>query len=111
MLYTKLEVCMGKNFPRPWVKGLRSKAEGHTQDQEHSFSNTDQPWLVNNLFIFSSGLLFSIIPHMAKKNLHHESYWKKMDLLPRHNQYTSFKDLRFWPVEMLQKNDNYSALK
>ena len=46
---------------------------------------------------------FHYSTHGKKKSAPYESYWKKLDLLQRHNQYTSFKDLRFWPVEMLQK--------
>ena len=49
---------MGKNCARGLEYGPRPKAEGHTQDQGHSFfSHTDRPSPVNNIFIFSCSKL------------------------------------------------------
>ena len=42
----------GKNCARGLEYGPRPKAEGSTQDQGHSFSHTDRPSPVNNMFIF-----------------------------------------------------------
>ena len=43
---------MGKNCARGLEYGPRPQAEGRTQDQGHSFSHTDRPSPVNNIFIF-----------------------------------------------------------
>ena len=44
---------MGKNCARGLEYGPRPSALGRTQDQGHSFSPTDRPSPVNNIFIFS----------------------------------------------------------
>ena len=43
---------MEKNCARGLEYGPRPNAEGSTQDQGHSFSHTDRPSPVNNVFIF-----------------------------------------------------------
>ena len=50
---------MGKTVPKilSMAQGQRPKASGHTEDQRHSFSHTDRPSLINNIFIFLGRLL------------------------------------------------------
>ena len=52
MLFTGREVRMGKNCARGLEYGPRPQAKDRTQDQGHSFSHTDRPSPVNNMFIF-----------------------------------------------------------
>ena len=49
---------MGKYCARGLEYVPRPKAEGHNQDQGHSFSHMDQPSPVNNIFIFWGGCHF-----------------------------------------------------
>ena len=46
---------MGKYCARSLEYVPRPKAEGHNQDQGHSFFHMDRPSLVNNIFIFFWG--------------------------------------------------------
>ena len=50
MLFTGLEVRIGKNCARGLEDGPRPEASGRTRDLGHSFPNTDRPRPVNNIF-------------------------------------------------------------
>ena len=51
-------VRKGKNCALGLEYGPRPSASGHTQDLVHSFSHTDRPSPVNNIFIFLLDVFF-----------------------------------------------------